>query len=315
MKLCNIYYSKYLQYMLSLLQTSSQKYNLFLAMFKRTCKIDSKIKYIGILLYRYKMELQKTNYKNDTLKVEINCYIDKKNEIWFRRKEIALILEYKNTCKAIMDHVHKDDKKFMVCKIKPKSGGNKTLPLAEDLEKAIKCLFINESGFYSLILSSKQPKAREFKHWVTSKVLPSIRKKGYYDIKSKKLLIESEYDLHCKVVSFIRDKYSEALMIAGLGENQRTHNMRLSSWRKGYMPGQCDLMLMNPTSKYNSLCIEFKSPTGQYIVSEQQLHMKKMYEKNKCKYIMSNSYDDVIFEIVKHMEESNRYIKRRSATI
>ena len=275
------------------------------------------------------MELQKTNYKNDALKVEINCYIDKKNEIWFRGKEIALTLEYKNTCKAIIDHVHKDDKKFMVCKIKsktggnktlpldksPETGGNKTLPLAEDIEKAIECLFINESGFYSLILSSKQPKAREFKHWVTSKVLPSIRKKGYYDTKSKQLLIESEYDLHCKAVSFIRDKYCEALMIAGLGENQRNQNTRISSFKKGYMPGQCDLMIMDPTSKYNSLCIEFKSPTGSYNVSEQQLYMKKMYEKNKCKYIMSNCYDDVIFEVVKHMEESNRYIKRRSKKI
>ena len=277
------------------------------------------------------MELQKTNYKNDTLKVEINCYIDKKNEIWFRRKEIALILEYKNTRKAIIDHVHEDDKKLMDFEMNPKSGGNvslppaespetggnKTLPLAEDLENtikciSIKCLFINESGFYSLIISSKQPKAREFKHWVTSKVLPSIRKKGYYDAKSEKLLIESEYDLHCKVVSFIRNKYCEALMIAGLGENQTTKYSRSLSWKKGYMAGQCDLMLVNPTSKYNSLCIEFKSPTGSYHVSKQQLHMKKMYEKNKCKYIMSNSYDDVIFEIVKHMEESNRYIKRRS---
>ena len=274
------------------------------------------------------MELQKTNYKNDKLKVEINCYVDKKNEIWFRGKEIALILKYKNTRKAIIDHVHEDDKKLMDFKMKPNSRGNKTLPLAESLEtwsnktlplaesleKTIKCLFINESGFYSLILSSKQPEARKFKHWVTSKVLPSIRKKGYYDIKSKKLLIESENDLHCKVVSFIRNKYCEALMIAGLGENQITENIRLSSWRKGYMSGQCDLMLMNPTSKYNSLCIEFKSPTGSYHVSNQQLHMKKMYEINKCKY-MSNCYDDIIFEVVKHMEESNRYIKRRSKTI
>ena len=63
-----------------------------------------------------------------------------------------------------------------------------------------KCFFINESGFYSLTLSSKQPKAKEFKHWVTSKVLPSIRKYGYYDSKSNKLLIETENDLHCKVV-------------------------------------------------------------------------------------------------------------------
>ena len=46
------------------------------------------------------------------------------------------------------------------------------------------------------------------------------------------------------------------------------------------MAGQCDLMILNPTSKYNSLCIEFKSPTGSYHISEKQLHMKKMYEKN-----------------------------------
>ena len=259
------------------------------------------------------MELQKTNYKNNELNVEINCYVDKKNEIWFRGKEIASILEYTNTRKAIRDHVHEDDKKLMDFKMKPKSGGNETFPRDESPEKPFKCFFINESGFYSLILSSKQPIAREFKHWVTSKVLPSIRKKGYYDMKNKKLLIESEYDLHCKVVQFIRSKYpEEALMIAGLGENQRLPGMRLSSWKKGYMPGQCDLMLLNPTSKHNSLCIEFKSPTGSYNVPEKQLHMKKMYERNKCRYIMSNYYDDVIFEVVKHMEESNRYVERRS---
>ena len=171
--------------------------------------------------------------------------------------------------------------------------------------------FINESGFYSLILSSQKPLAREFKHWVTSKVLPAIRKHGYYDSKSNRLLIDDEYDLHCKVVSLIRNKYENALMIAGLGENQRTESMRLSSWKKGYMAGQCDLMIMNPTSKLNSLCIEFKNPKGDYQISEKQLHMKQMYETNKCKYILSNCYDDIIFEVFKHMEESNKYIKRR----
>ena len=137
------------------------------------------------------MKLQKTNYKNNELNVEIDCFIGKKNKIWFRGKEIALILEYTNTQKAIRDHVHEDDKKLMDFKIKPKSrgnetfcraespetGGNEMFPRAEGLEKTFKCFFINESGFYSLILSSKQPKAREFKHWVTSKVLPSISKK------------------------------------------------------------------------------------------------------------------------------------------
>ena len=169
------------------------------------------------------MELQSVNYKNDELKVEINCYVDKKNEIWFRGKEIAIILGYKNTRKAIKDHVDDDDKKLIYFKIKlhntedQNSRGNETLLR----EKTYKCFFINESGFYSLILYSKLPTAKEFKRWVTSKVLPSIRKKGYYNIKGNKLLFESEYDLHCKVVDFIRNKYSEALMIAGLGENQK----------------------------------------------------------------------------------------------
>ena len=81
-------------------------------------------------------------------------------------------------------------------------------------------------------------------------------------------------------MDFIRKKYPESLLIPGLGENQRTENIRLSSWKKGYMSGQCDLMVMNPTAKTNSFCIEFKSPTGNYQVSQKQLHMKEMYEKN-----------------------------------
>ena len=222
------------------------------------------------------MDFQNTIYKNKKLNVEINCYIDKRNEIWFRGKEIALILDYKNTRRAIRDYVHIDDKKLIDFKIQQISTGTKKVPQAESLETGNstgdilspqakspgitrKCYSINESGFYSLILSSKQPKAREFKHWVTSKVLPSIRKKGYYDIKSNKLVIESENDLHHKVVNFIRSKYPQTLMIAGLGENQITPDLRMSSWKKGYMSGQCDLMIINPTSKYNSRCLEFKS--------------------------------------------------------
>ena len=125
------------------------------------------------------MELQSVNYKNDELKVEINCYVDKKNEIWFRGKEIAIILGYKNTRKAIIDHVDEDDKKLIDFKIKchderENPSGNETLPQAkrenpsvtkmvtqaEGLKTTRKCFFINESGFYSLILSSKKPEAR-----------------------------------------------------------------------------------------------------------------------------------------------------------
>ena len=250
------------------------------------------------------MNLQKVNYKNEQLNVEMNCYINKKNEIYFRGKEIALMLGYKNPERAVRKYVPDDDKISIETKIQEKQVVTKTVTTKSQTKM---CIFINESGFYSLILSSKLPIAKDFKHWVTSEVLPSIRKKGYYNVMSNRLMIDCEYDLHCNVVSFIRDKYPEALMIAGLGENQKTDTIRLDSWKKGYMAGQCDLMLMNPTSKYNSLCIEFKDPKGDYQVSEKQQIMKQMYERNKCKYLMSNSYNDVVFEVIKHMEESDRY--------
>ena len=122
--------------------------------------------------------------------------------------------------------------------------------------------------------------------------------------------IETEYDLHTKVVDFIRKKYNDIiLMIPGLGELQRTVGLRISSYKKGYMAGQCDLMIVNPTEEYNSLCLEFKSPTGRYKVSDKQLKMKELYEKNKCKYVLTNSYDDSITEVIDYMEKSNRYLK------
>ena len=78
------------------------------------------------------------NYKNDELNVEINCYVDKKNEIWFHGKEIASILEYKDTKRAIQNHVHEDDKKLIDFKIKQNPSGNKTVPSAEGLKITVK---------------------------------------------------------------------------------------------------------------------------------------------------------------------------------
>ena len=56
-------------------------------------------------------------YKNEKLNVEMNCYINAKNEIWFRGKEIALILDYKDTKRAIQKHVHDNDKKLIDFKL------------------------------------------------------------------------------------------------------------------------------------------------------------------------------------------------------
>ena len=86
-------------------------------------------------------------------------------EPWFVGKDVAAILGYRETAKAIRTHVDEDDKGVSVLDT---PGGSQEL------------IVINESGLYSLIFSSKLPKAKEFKHWVTSEVLPSIRKTGMY---------------------------------------------------------------------------------------------------------------------------------------
>lgn len=87
------------------------------------------------------------------------------NEPWFVGKDVTKILGYSNSRKAISDHVDNEDKGVTKCDT---LGGTQNL------------VIINESGLYSLIISSKLPNAKKFKHWITSEVLPSIRKTGGY---------------------------------------------------------------------------------------------------------------------------------------
>ncbi|WP_346884368.1 phage antirepressor [Clostridium sp. UBA4395] len=91
------------------------------------------------------------------------------NEPWFVGKDIAEILGYTNSRKALLDHVEQEDK-FI--------GDGVTI--RDSIGREQSPVVINESGLYSLILSSKLPNAKKFKKWVTSDVLPSIRKHGMY---------------------------------------------------------------------------------------------------------------------------------------
>lgn len=116
-------------------------------------------------------------FKNDSFGEVRTLIID--NEPWFVGKDVASILGYADTNKAITMHVDEEDKL-----------NDKT---ASSLGQRGGWL-INESGLYSLILSSKLPKAKEFKRWVTSEVLPSIRKTGSYTVpKSPMELLELEF--------------------------------------------------------------------------------------------------------------------------
>lgn len=87
------------------------------------------------------------------------------NEPYFVGKDVAEILGYTNPRQALKNHVDEDDKGVSKCDT---PGGKQDL------------VIINESGMYSLVLSSKLPQAKEFKRWVTSEVLPTIRKHGMF---------------------------------------------------------------------------------------------------------------------------------------
>lgn len=94
-------------------------------------------------------------------------------EPWLVGKDVASALGYKNASKAVLTHVDAEDKQFQMVDLADSQNGN--VPLGQT-----KTALINESGLFSLILSSKLASAKLFKRWVTSEVLPSIRKHGAY---------------------------------------------------------------------------------------------------------------------------------------
>ena len=112
------------------------------------------------------------------------------SEPWFVGKDVADVLGYKNTKDALAKHVDAEDK--LGSQIAT-SGQNRNMTI------------INESGLYCLVLSSKLPSAKKFKRWVTSEVLPALRKTGQYQVKElsgselmAKALIEAQSVLAAK---------------------------------------------------------------------------------------------------------------------
>lgn len=110
---------------------------------------------------------------------------------YFVGKDVAKILGYKNPNEAIQDHVDVDDKFLR------SSKGSEMLKLFSSVKNIQDKFgrqdnwFINESGVYALVFGSKLPTARKFKNWVTSEVLPSIRKTGGYSLNIPKNLPEA----------------------------------------------------------------------------------------------------------------------------
>ena len=132
---------------------------------------------------------------------------------YFVGKDVAAVLGYAKTANAINKHVDVEDKgvtKMMT------PGGRQNIQI------------INESGVYSLIFSSKMPNAKKFKHWVTSEVLPSIRRHGAYMTDEKIEEVLTDPDTIIKLATQLKDERQQRLIEQQLrkdAENQ-VHEMK-----------------------------------------------------------------------------------------
>ena len=173
---------------------------------------------------------------NHKLFGEIRTMTNDRGETFFVGKDVAEALGYSDPQKAIRVHVDSDDKG--VDKMAT-PGGNQRI------------VIINESGLYSLILSSKLEQAKAFKRWVTSEVLPAIRKTGHYDMTStelKQLAGKAEYcdevleSVNCMTTTQIAKELSMTVSdLTRLLEHQKVMYKQGGHWllyadfaRKGY---------------------------------------------------------------------------------
>ena len=189
-----------------------------------------------------------------------------------------------------------------------KSKDNESLPLERN---AINPIYINESGLYSLILRPKLESTQVFKKWVTKEVLPSIRKTGRYsydDMNHKhndslSFKIETELDLHIKVVSFLKKRYLNSIFTATLGENQDTSKKRILSHKKDYLRGIPDVIINDLHKHYTGFAIEFKNSKGIAVLSYDQSKMLWQYENNGFKTLVSNDYDYITEQLIEYFRD------------
>ena len=162
------------------------------------------------------------DFKNKELGIELTSYIDDKCKVWFRAKQVATVLGYKNTEKAIKSHV---------------SENHKTKILFSNQHETHGCsmtYFIDEAGFYELVFKSRLPSAKIFREWVFSKVLPSIRKHGYYSkidlrIKRRVIIDEKKYYKHPVFTNYAANEDGSIINV------KTGKNRKMSKNHRGYL--------------------------------------------------------------------------------
>lgn len=137
-------------------------------------------------------------------------------EPWLVGRDVAKTLGYKDTSDALKKHVDVDDKM--------------TLQIADSLGRLQDTYIINESGFYSLVLSSKLPTAKKFKRWVTHEVLPSIRKHGAYMTLEKIEEVLMNPDIIIDLATRLKEEQQKRLQAEKQIEKQKPKVLFAEAW-------------------------------------------------------------------------------------
>lgn len=173
--------------------------------------------------------------------------------------------------------------------------------------------YINEPALYMLSFKSRKEDAIKFTKWVCEEVLPSIRKTGKYEYKEKRyinqnqeLSIHNENELHYAVISYINTlnetKHKKIRTSIGMGEYLDSSDKRIDAFKKGYVKGAPDIIILNKTYKYDGLLIELKTPKGNGELSEAQQDTVKEFKDMRYKILVSNNYAEIITKLNKYID-------------
>ena len=214
------------------------------------------------------MENNLAKFENDVFG-DLNTVVINE-EIWLNANDVCRALGYKNPRKALEDHVDGEDvtKRYTLTE-----GGNQQMN------------YINESGFYSLVFGSKLPGAKDFKKWVTSEVLPSIRKQGYYVDKERMEYLEKVNEQYQQMTNssglFSVTTIAKAYGLSGVRLNQLLNDWKIqykqnNTWTlytdysdKGYTAIRTHTHLNHDDECWYTTALTYWTNKGKMFIDEQ----------------------------------------------
>ncbi len=207
------------------------------------------------------------------------------DEPWFVGKDVAQALGYQNPQKALRDHVDDDEKTV-----------NDSFTV-----NGTPAILINESGLYSLILSSKLPGAKEFKRWVTSEVLPSIRKHGAYMTPEtlEAAILSPDYLL--KVVTALKDETDKRKALEAVNSRLTVENQIMQP-KADYFD---ELVDRNLLTNFRETAKELGVPPKKLV--QFLIDKKYLYRDKKGKLLPFEGKNSDLFEVKETFNEKTQW--------